>query len=469
MKRSICPFFIRVLGLTLIAGSLSHCGSGRVPDLAIDDPIPVMPFLIPNDTLEPEYQGVSNKTLVSAFYQSVDHELVWNQPKHKGDTLVMFIRKIRYYGLLPQDYHLQEITSAIDRLRRDILLTDAFFEIVRHLRSGKLNPNPKRADSLDIALLLDAVITGRIREAMLSQEPDFAGYRTLKKGLQALLDRAAPEEHNRLLQGETYDSMPLDKNLRIVEINLERWRWESASFGNKFIYVNIPSLLIQVILNDSPVIESRAIVGKPLKPTPILSSSVQCFVTYPYWHVPRKISVEEFLPTIQKDTSFISRNNFEVLDRKGNVLDARSVEWKRFHKNNFPVVLRQREGPDNSLGIIKFYFDNPFAVYLHDTNAPYLFRNKNRALSHGCIRMEKAVALAHYLVTNEIGKTSRRVEKYLRERLRHTVNLPVSVPIHIRYFTAEFRDGQINYFEDIYNKDEGLIDLMYRSDPAPYY
>ena len=132
-----------------------------------------------------------------------------------------------------------------------------------------------------------------------------------------------------------------------------------------------------------------------------------------------------------------------------------------FSRDNFPVRLRQREGRENSLGLIKFVFDNRYAVFLHDTNAPQLFRHSVRAFSHGCIRVEQAKALAHYFVTGEVGKKSSIVERYLDQEVRHTVDLTRPIPIHIRYFTAAERDGELVISEDIYKKDEGLIRRLY--------
>ena len=166
---------------------------------------------------------------------------------------------------------------------------------------------------------------------------------------------------------------------------------------------------------------------------------------------------------IQADTSYLRRKNFDVLDKQGNILEQSSVAWGTFTKNYFPVMLRQQEGSENSLGIIKFVFDNPYAVYLHDTNAKRLFNNKTRALSHGCIRMEKAVALANYLVTGNIYTTARDVDKYLALKQKHTVNLRHSIPIYTRYFTCEHSDKELHIYSDIYNKDVGLIRDFYRN------
>jgi L,D-transpeptidase YcbB len=194
-------------------------------------------------------------------------------------------------------------------------------------------------------------------------------------------------------------------------------------------------------------------VGAIESPTPPITSVIECFTIYPYWYVPRKIAAEEYLPVIQKDTSFLTRNNFDVLDRKGRVLNQDSINWLKFHKNYFPVVLRQREGDENSLGIIKFLFDNPYAVYLHDTNAKRLFKSTRRAFSHGCIRMERAIDLAHLLVMGCLKKKSRVVENVLSAKQRQTFNLSVPIPVYIRYFTAEVVEGVFHQYEDIYGRD----------------
>jgi murein L,D-transpeptidase YcbB/YkuD len=137
--------------------------------------------------------------------------------------------------------------------------------------------------------------------------------------------------------------------------------------------------------------------------------------------------------------------------------------------NNFPVLLRQREGVDNSLGILKFVFDNPYAVFLHDTNARRLFQNNDRALSHGCIRMEKAIDFAHYLVTGKVGEKSAMVEKFLKQKERHNVDLASPIAIHVRYITAEVKGDQIYVYKDLYKQDRALIESLYHRQGGYYY
>jgi murein L,D-transpeptidase YcbB/YkuD len=237
---------------------------------------------------------------------------------------------------------------------------------------------------------------------------------------------------------------------------MERWRWETPDLDQRYIWINVPSFQLHVIDKGQTILESRIIVGKPESPTPVLNSLVECITLYPYWYIPRKIAIEEYLPEIQKDTSFLMQNNFDVLDRKGNILDPATLDWQRFTTKYFPVSLRQREGSENSLGVIKFIFDNPYAVFLHDTNTKSLFRKKTRMFSHGCIRMEKAIELANYLT-----RDPKLIESKLQLKERWTINLDNPIAIYTRYFTCEYIHDELNFYDDIYGLDQAIIDTLY--------
>ena len=319
-----------------------------------------------------------------------------------------------------------------------------------------------RLDSASVPLLRQVLDGSNLRSALHSMEPPSSQYQSLKVVLKTILDTTELEVRQRILNGETDDSLPVIKIIKSIEINLEKRRLErDFSPGGKYIYVNIPSFMLDVVDGDKSVLKSKVIVGTQTNPTPEITSLVECIVIYPYWHVPRKIAVEEYLPVLQRDTSFLTRNNFDVLDRKGKVLSADSIDWKKFSKNYFPVSLRQHEGKENSLGVVKFVFDNPYAVFLHDTNAKYLFRNRTRAFSHGCIRVEKAVELAHYLFTGDLTKKSKVIDKYIVQEQRQTLSLRQPIPIYLRYFTCEVIDDRLYQYQDIYNKDAAIMLVLY--------
>lgn len=397
--------------------------------------------------------------------------LVWYSHQQRtahADSLIDFIRHARYYGLFPDRYHFNEIQELKNKLqswddicRFDCLLTDAYISIAHDISCGQTSaviPN----DSLILSSLEQASIHGNVMRQITQLEPAHIGYHSLKKGLRIFLDSLPESERDAVLLNSGEISEITRKTLQTVDVNLERWRLERI-WEDRYILINVPAFMLYLQQGDSVMFESRVIVGAPKTPTPEITSRIECFVTYPYWHVPRKIIVEEYLPVIQKDISFLQRNHFEVLDKNGVILNPDSIDWNKFNKNYFPVKLRQREGPENSLGIIKFVFDNPFAIFLHDTNAKRLFNNDIRAFSHGCIRLEKAVELSHYLVTNDLTKKSSKVTRFLREQSRNIIELYNPIPIYVRYYTCDFSNSRLNIYKDIYAKDNLLAGKLYLS------
>ena len=464
----------RVFATLVLSGVLVSFGCQRniVFDASFaQEEISFPELIIPADSADSVWEGVDNPALLREFYIRNNQKPAWTAQETisiQGDSLLNFLREIRYRGLLPQHYHVEELSvnktpswKPEHLLRRDVLLTDAFLTLSKDLRLGRLAPHPVGDDTMAVHLLMRALRDVSVVGTLTSLEPGHKQYSFLLKELRKAIDGANAFERIQLMNGITLDSIPIHRRVQTIEVNLERWRLESFDWSGRFVFVNIPAFMVEVVEEGQVVLESRVIVGKPDHPTPEFSSVIQCFVTYPYWNVPRKIAVDEFLPVIQRDTAFIRRNNFDILDRRGNILNPDSVKWKTFSRDNFPVRLRQREGRENSLGRLKFIFDNRYAVFLHDTNAPQLFRHAVRTFSHGCIRVEEATRLAHYFVTGEVGKRSPIVQRYLDQEVRHTIDLANPIPIHIRYFTASERKGMLVLADDVYRKDERLIRLLY--------
>ena len=411
-------------------------------------------------TLLASYMLASEATVL-AFYQANGAFLAWNvggRPLAVADSMIDMIRGAPMYGLAPDDYRLAELealrTEALvfrfaTPQRMDILLTDAFLTMARHLSRGKQMPVGKMhapgADTALVTLLMKALKTGQIRESLESVEPCHPQYLALRAELQRLQAHPAPAKADLPLQ-------------RTLSINMERWRWEDRMFPSRYLMVNIPAYSMVVMEGDNKVIDSKVIVGTKDNPTPELQSTIWCFTVYPYWNVPRSIAVKEMLPRLKADPAYLNQYFYEVLDARGNVLDASGIDWKAYDENNFPYYFRQREGKDNSLGVVKFTFDNPYSVYLHDTNAPHLFGRSQRALSHGCIRVEKAKELAYYLVKHDtIYSNPQLLARYFELSKRTEVSLIQPIPIFIRYFTAWADGEEVVYYNDLYGKDGEMI------------
>lgn len=427
------------------------------------------PILLPRDSAHQVYNGLYKRQYVLTFYERNGHLPVWlagDEFTAKADTFVTILRTSRRYGLLPQHYHVPEVlvlykhardTTAQRRL--DVLLTDAFFQFVSDVSVGRTATALR--DSTVFAAL-KVLNDHNVRSVIEEYEPAERPYRDLKKAMHILLDTVSQTERMALIEGSTADTLAANKVIQSIVVNMERWRKESTSFGNPYVWINIPSFELKVMDGDRPVLESRIIVGKRDTPTPTLSSYIDCFTIYPFWNVPRKITVNEFLPEIKRDSFFLSRNRFDVLDKKGTIIDPSTINWQQYNKNNFPYTLRQREGTDNSLGIIKFSFDNPYAIYLHDTNTKKLFFNTVRAYSHGCIRMEKSVELARYLFERSGEEHSNTIDRYIQMEKKRTFNVVPAVPIHVRYYTCEVASGKLKLYHDLYGLDKTLLKQLYK-------
>ncbi|MBT1702172.1 L,D-transpeptidase family protein [Chryseosolibacter indicus] len=434
------------------------------------------PVFLPLDTTHYVYKGLKNRKAVFKFYRQNNFLAVWRNDDSifaVSDSLIQFITTIRRAGLLRQHYHHADITNlyakddSISKIRFDILLTDAFLKIVSDVHKGRLTKSDNKLDSVSIITLKGVFKRGSVRKAIEAFEPQHEQYLQLKLTLNNLLQSLSEPQHELLLGGNTTDSLQTFKVIQTLEINMDRWRAERTVLGSPRVWVNIPSYELKVLDGEQEVLNSKVIVGKPSTPTPILSSNIDCFILYPYWHVPRKITVEEFLPAIQKDTMFLLRNRFDVLDKKGNVVSPSSVEWSSYTARNFPYRLRQREGIDNALGVIKFNFDNPYAVYLHDTNNKALFKCNDRALSHGCIRVEKAFELAKYLIRDEPTEVLMKIDESILLKKRRTLNVVPAVPVYIRYLTCEIVNGRLLIYPDIYRLDAAVRKNIYKASPLP--
>ena len=198
------------------------------------------------------------------------------------------------------------------------------------------------------------------------------------------------------------------------------------------------------------------VVGKPYHKTPVFSDRVRTVEFNPYWNVPSCIAVKEELPRLRSNPGALAAQGFEAVH--GNrVIPVSAVNWSRYGPGNFPFQLRQRPGPRNALGQVKFLFPNQFNVYLHDTPSRSLFARPERAFSHGCIRLSRPIDLAEEVLARQDGWSRQRIDGVLASGERTVVNVETPLPVHIAYFTAWVENGQANFRSDIYEQDEKLV------------
>jgi L,D-transpeptidase YcbB len=258
------------------------------------------------------------------------------------------------------------------------------------------------------------------------------------------------------------------ERLRQIDVNIERWRFLPRDLGRRHIRVNIPDFHLALMENGRTRLGMRVVVGERDTPTPVLSDEMQHIVFSPYWNIPNSIAVDETLPALLTDPDFLARNNIEVVrvSKNGAVpVDATSIDWSMPLDED--LRFRQRPGLDNALGLVKFVFPNHASIYLHDTPSDALFSRVSRALSHGCVRIERPVDLAHTLLAHQ-GWDEERIVEAMHRMEEQWVRLQERVPVHLMYRTAWVGDaGRAQFRTDIYGHDAAQSQSLNAVRPRP--
>ena len=487
---------------------------------------------------------LSLTAIVDSFYHKNDYVSIWSKDEKwepLADSLYNFIEGSEAYGLFPSDYHYKEIRTLKTAILNDslvrkdanvwtkaeLMLSDAFMRISKHLRQGRLLPDSISL-SADTTLTNDFFIknlttvidNNALLPLLNSLEPKHTGYIELKKGLKIFTDSMNRKVYTyilypnkdslvfiRNLQKRLQESNYLDtaikhldsaqlamavksfqkkkgikadgkitaslvrslnatdaENFKRIAINIDRYKQLPYHLPEKYIWVNLPAYYLRVFDNDTIVFESKTIVGKPTTPTPKLNSEITDMVTYPQWTIPNSIIKKDILPAMKKSADYLARKGFHLVDLKGETVDPYSVNWAKYSKG-IPYKILQGSGDDNALGILKFNFNNPYSVYLHDTNQRYLFKNTARALSHGCVRVQEWEKLAYYIAENDSinqkpdnppGYNIDSIKSWLVNKERKRIIVKNRIPLFIRYFTCEGKNGKVIFYDDIYSEDKRL-------------
>ena len=239
---------------------------------------------------------------------------------------------------------------------------------------------------------------------------------------------------------ETIESMNVPAAFRLGEIaaNMERYRWLPRSFGARYIFVNVPGFKLEAYDSGQKALEMKVIVGQEYqdRATPVFADSMETVVFRPYWNVPPGIAAKEIFP---KGSAYMARENMETYREGGE------------------TRVRQRPGPKNALGFVKFLFPNDFNIYLHDTPNHELFKEDVRAFSHGCIRLEKPAELAQWVLGWSADKVKQDMDNPPDDK---AVKVPRKIPVYIAYFTTYMNNGQLFFGNDLYSRDDKLVPIV---------
>jgi L,D-transpeptidase YcbB len=251
-------------------------------------------------------------------------------------------------------------------------------------------------------------------------------------------------------------NVPLRDRIRQVAVNLSRWRSMPDDLGRHHLFVNLPSFHLVAREDGKTTFRMRVIVGKVDQQTPAFSSEMTTVVFSPYWNIPDSIAEGETVPAVARDPGFLSRNKIDILRPSGagmTAVDPSSVDWDDPSEIR-RLAFRQRPGPGNALGHVKFLFPNKHNVYLHDTPGDHLFARPVRAFSHGCVRVEEPERFAQYILRDRPEWDAARIRAAMKSGVETQVRLNAAIPVHLVYFTAWVDDqGGLQFRPDIYSYD----------------
>ncbi|HEY3052085.1 MAG TPA: L,D-transpeptidase family protein [Thermoanaerobaculia bacterium] len=434
---------------------------------------------------------------VARFYEQRELAPAWDSSN--AAALLRVVDRVAEDGLDPADYHRPLLECGDSPPLCDVLLTDAFLTLCDHYVRGRVHPESLIANwcipprRFDLPFVLDGALeTHSVDVALRTLAPPHDAYQRLRR---ALADYREAEDWSTIDPGPTlcrgdqgrrvaqlrkrlgasdrdeFDA-ELDSLLRefqqhhglnpdgvagadtIVELNvtrqqrieqlilnLERWRWMPRALPSRYLLVNIAAFELDGFDGGQPTITMRTAVGKHYTKTPFLRSEVTKIVFNPYWNVPPSIAVKELAPKQEKDPSYFAREHIEVLP------DGK---------------LRQQPGPWNALGKVKFDMPNPYAVYLHDTPSRSVFAKDARAVSHGCVRVERPAALASWLLQQKMDPPA--IAKAIASGGNLHVPLDEPVRVYVLYWTAfAGDDGDVQFRRDVYQRDAELAAALKHS------
>jgi murein L,D-transpeptidase YcbB/YkuD len=264
-------------------------------------------------------------------------------------------------------------------------------------------------------------------------------------------------------------NIPLSDRVLQLEDALERWRWLPAGYQHLPVVVNIPEYILRTFVSDHQIaLRMNVIVGQELAQTPVFAKDMKYIVFRPYWNVPPDITSTEIVPALQKNKQFLASQNLEVTEQNGRVVTRGVVSASIMAQLlSGKLLVRQRPGPANSLGLVKFIFPNDQNVYLHSTPSQQLFSEAHRDFSHGCIRVEKPVELAAWLLHDQPKWTKDAINTAMKSGPdNQQVKLTSPVPVVIVYMTALVEEnGELYFFDDIYGHDRSMNATLAKGQP----
>ncbi|PYF73864.1 L,D-transpeptidase family protein [Pedobacter nutrimenti] len=464
--------------------------------------------------LDASRKQLSNPKTIAAYYQSREFKPAFVSSHYVNgdlDSLISYLNRSEEHGFNPSLFGLKKLQTLKKTLDANAFKTvDELYPVIADLELGSAEALSKYYDFVNFGVLNPRKILNRYYINI--KKPDSLGIiKVLEtKSIPALLKEVQPKSEQYIaFQKELSKYKPgvRDEKQKILLVNMERLRWKLPETGSQFVVVNIPDFSLTWFDHGDTLTRMKVCVGarrekgyedkikaflksgklddKPKNhETPILFSKLNSIQVNPVWNIPVSIAQSEIYYQAVRDPYYLSNSNIKVYYKGQLVTDPDTIQWNKYSREKLPFKFKQGSGAGNALGKFKFIFDNGSSIYLHDTNNKYAFNLGNRAISHGCVRVEKPLEFAEKLVN----------DKYQFDQLRMEVNLPPldstkmdvykkrmakkadtvnvyelkpkwfgtkkQIPLIINYVTAWWQNGSLQVRPDVYGLDETLWEKL---------
>ncbi len=443
-----------------------------------------------------EKKKYKNPKFLEAFYAANDFEpviLMKNLPKKTLKDAITIVSNANKHGLDPELFDSARLNELITKIydKKAIKNVDDAYALLVELELTAANSLTDYSDAIRFGVVSPRKIFARYFTA--TKRPDSASFLSVfnTANVKKYLDSIQPKDKQYLaLQKALHDQMVIpgssrEEADRIFRVNLERLRWENRPTESKYVWVNIPDFNLDVIENGKSVLNMRVCVGegrnedntdrlkeydendlkkdRPFtRETPQLKSMIHSVQVNPVWNIPESIATNEISKLAARDPYYLSNNNIDVFLNGNIVEDPETIDWSDASVGK-TYSFKQRPGDDNSLGKIKFLFNNESSVYLHDTPNKAAFNRDMRAVSHGCVRVQQPLELARALFGegNKFNQIKAGMES--ANPTATDIGLPKQVPVYLTYFTCWADEGgKLQYRKDVYGLDIVLFTYLQR-------
>ncbi|RZL43269.1 MAG: L,D-transpeptidase [Pedobacter sp.] len=439
------------------------------------------------ETFSKQESKYRNPKFLKAFYESNDFEpvlLMKNLQKDKLKEAVGVLNNSSAHGLNPAIFKTNELNDLIEKTynKKEIKTLDEAYQVLIDLELSAANSLTNYSNALQFGIISPRKIYAQYYTA--TKRPDSNSFLQVfqTKDVVEFLDSIQPKEsHYIALQKAlankiTLPGSSLEESERVLKVNLERLRWKNLPNEDKYVWVNIPDFKLDVMEGGKSILNMKVCVGegrelgskdnlveydendlkkdRPFnRETPQLKSLIHSVQVNPVWNIPESIATNEITKDAAKDPYYLANHNIDVFENGQLIEDPETIDWSAADAGK-KYAFKQRPGDDNSLGKIKFLFQNESSVYLHDTPAKAAFGKDMRAVSHGCVRVEKPLELAEALFGS--GAKYDKIKEGMQSAnpVATDIGLPKQVPVYLTYFTCwADQTGKLQYRKDIYGLD----------------